>query len=104
MPTEGFFGGTNNSTAAFEYDSGSGKVTYNGVQVDSKNNPKDFPGSSSILIDVGLGIEYDASGNPKESTAFDIFLSMVRNTPAAGLIQTEIRLMSYNLPLMPQKL
>lgn len=66
------FGGTNNSSAAFAYDAGSGKVTYNGDQVDSKSNPKDFAGTKSILIDVGLGIEYDASGNPKESTAFDI--------------------------------
>jgi flagellar hook-associated protein 3 FlgL len=66
------FGGTNNSSAAFEYNSSTGKVTYNGVDVNTLSSPKDFPGSSSILIDVGLGIEYDASGNPKESTAFDI--------------------------------
>ena len=55
--------------------------TFNGATVDptlvdiTQANAKFFPGSNPILIDVGLGIKYNADGTVDESTAMDISMS-----------------------------
>jgi len=55
--------------------------TFNGAAVDptlvdiTQANAKFFPGSNPILIDVGLGIKYNADGTVDESTAMDISMS-----------------------------
>lgn len=55
--------------------------TFNGAAVDptlvdiNQANAKFFPGSNPILIDVGLGIKYNADGTVDESTAMDISMS-----------------------------
>ena len=55
--------------------------TFNGVTIDptkvdiTQANAKFFPGSNPILIDVGLGIKYNADGTVDESTAMDISMS-----------------------------
>lgn len=40
-----------------------------------QKNAMGFPGSDAILIDVGLGIEYDSEGNVDPTTALDISLN-----------------------------
>ena len=55
--------------------------TFNGAAIDptkvdvTQANAKFFPGSNPILIDVGLGIRYNADGTVDESTAMDISMS-----------------------------
>lgn len=94
------FGGTNNSSVPFTVEDG--VVSYNGVPVNTqvvetvnpdgtttytfngeeisaedakKMNSKLFPGSNPILIDVGIGIQYDENGIADPQTALDISLN-----------------------------
>lgn len=68
------FGGTNNETSPFVYDETTGKITYNGVDINSQNL-SDFPMSKDIYVDVGLGMKFDASGNVDKQTVMNISLN-----------------------------
>lgn len=57
------FGGTNNTTVAYEIKgSENGKyVTYNGVPVNSSRDPLSFPYSEMSYLDIGIGMTTDES-------------------------------------------
>lgn len=94
------FGGTSNGTTPFEtvnasvdadgnvvYDADGNIVpaadgaafkkivTYNGVALNSSNDPSTFPGSKPIYVDIGLGIKYDENYEVDGQTALDISLN-----------------------------
>ncbi len=98
------FGGTNNSSTPFVYNESTGKISFNGTNINlDKNNIvtdttvvpnkyyfggkeitadqaagpayKLFEGTRPILIDVGIGIKYNADGTIDPSTAMDISLN-----------------------------
>lgn len=71
------FGGNNNSTVAFTYDKDTNTVMYNGEDVNKYDDPNDFPGSTPILIDVGIGIVYDDTlpGGADPDTAMDLCIN-----------------------------
>lgn len=70
------------TTPGFTEDTAT-NYTFNGATIDptkvdvTQANAKFFPGSNPILIDVGLGIKYNADGTVDESTAMDISMSGV---------------------------
>lgn len=93
------FGGSNNSTQAYIYDDKTGKVSYNGVPVDTqvvvddsdpdnirytfngeritaeqaaKDNSANFPGGKPVYVDVGIGVQYDANGAVDPTTVIDL--------------------------------
>lgn len=55
------FGGLNNETVAFKIEGSEGGkyVTYNGVAINSSNNPDDFPYSGTSYLDIGIGMDTD---------------------------------------------
>lgn len=55
------FGGLNNETVAFKIEGvGEDKhVTYNGVAVNSSNDPESFPFSGTSYLDIGIGMATD---------------------------------------------
>lgn len=72
------FAGTNNSDVPFKTTtdaSGKTVVTYNGVDVNSSDDPTTFPSSEPILSDIGLGLQYDTNGDVIPDTAMDISLN-----------------------------
>lgn len=71
------FGGTNTTTAPFTIESG--KLLYNGVDVNSPS-----VGSDEIYVDVGLGLSVDASGNADANSAFSI------STPGSLVLGTGV--------------
>lgn len=68
------FGGTNNSTSPFVYDENTKTLTFNGVDINSANL-SDFPKSKEISLDIGLGLQFDASGNVDKQTVMNIALN-----------------------------
>ena len=68
------FGGTNNSTIPFVYDSNTKTLSFNGVDVNSQNL-SDFPRTSPIYVDVGLGMKTDVNGAVDPQTVMDISLN-----------------------------
>ncbi len=68
------FGGTNNSSTPFVYNSETKTLTYNGVDIYS-NNLSDFPETREISLDVGLGMRFDADGNVDKQTVMNISLN-----------------------------
>lgn len=69
------FGGENNETAAFAFEEnpdGTKSVLYNGVDINSSDNPKDFPYSDVITADIGLGIKIGADGKVDPQTGLQI--------------------------------
>lgn len=89
------FGGTNNSSPAFELDEVTGELTYNGVNI-SENDITLYNENGPIPVDIGLGIKFDASGKVDEQTVLDISLSGAEylgyGTDADGDSQNLIRL------------
>ncbi len=75
------FGGTNNSIPPYVYNEATGDITYNGVDVTTLGLTTPgatftgFPKTSSIYVDVGLGMQFDAAGNLDEQTVMDISLN-----------------------------
>ncbi len=59
------FGGMNNDSVAFKIEgSADGKyVTYNGVAVNSTNDPDAFPYPGVSFLDIGIGLSTDATTN-----------------------------------------
>jgi flagellin-like hook-associated protein FlgL len=59
------FGGLNNDTVAFKVE-GSGEnkhITYNGVAINSSNDPESFPFSGTSYLDIGIGMATDGNIN-----------------------------------------
>ena len=54
------FGGVNNATPAFAIHNGT--VFYNGIDVNTVANPKDFPFSATSYLDAGLGMQFMPDG------------------------------------------
>lgn len=61
------FGGINNDCKAFAIDNG--RVIYNGVDVDTYNDPKLFPKSRESYADIGLGMMLNEEGRVDEQSA-----------------------------------
>lgn len=57
------FGGLNNDTVAFKIEgSGNSKyLTYNGVAVNSSNDPESFPYNGTSYLDIGIGMTTDTT-------------------------------------------
>lgn len=64
------FGGVNNDEKAFEIKNG--RVFYNGVDVDTFNDPNDFPNSVVSYCDIGLGMTLDKNGRIDEQSALPL--------------------------------
>lgn len=60
------FGGPNTTEAPFTVDA-SGKLLYNGVDVNSAE-----VSTEEVFVDMGLGVSHDASGKLQTNTAFSI--------------------------------
>lgn len=84
------FSGTNNSTAPFTVDEESGKLMYNGVEVEKIQYDKDngeyfymdendqkvsIPKNDPIYADIGLGYRYDSNMNADPRTAMEVSVS-----------------------------
>lgn len=61
------FGGINNDKKAFEIQDG--RVIYNGVDVDTYNEPTQFPNSRESYADIGLGMMLNEEGRVDEQSA-----------------------------------
>lgn len=64
------FGGVNNDEKAFSIEDG--RVIYNGVDVDTYNDPALFPNSVVSYCDIGLGMTLDKNGRIDEQSALPI--------------------------------
>lgn len=64
------FGGVNNDEKAFAIKDG--RVFYNGVDVDSFNDPNLFPESQVSYCDIGLGMTLDKNGRVDEQSALPV--------------------------------
>lgn len=64
------FGGVNNAEKAFSIDNG--RVIYNGVDIDTYNDPSMFPNSVVSYCDIGLGMTLDQNGRVDEQSALPI--------------------------------
>ena len=64
------FGGVNNDEKAFSIEDG--RVIYNGVDVDTYNDPTMFPNSVVSYCDIGLGMTLDQNGRVDEQSALPI--------------------------------
>ena len=82
------FSGTNNSTAPFTVDDKTGKLLYNGIEVekiqnekgeffylDDKGNKVSIPKNDPIYADIGLGYRYDGNMAADPRTAFQVSIS-----------------------------
>jgi flagellar hook-associated protein 3 FlgL len=77
------FGGLNNETAAFKIEgSENGKyLTYNGVSVNSSNDPDSFPYSGVSYLDIGIGMSTDkTNGRIDDQSALPITFNGVQCT------------------------
>ena len=77
------FGGLNNETAAFKIEgSEDGKyLTYNGVSVNSSNDPDSFPYSGVSYLDIGIGMSTDkTNGRIDDQSALPITFNGVQCT------------------------
>ncbi|MDK2812948.1 MAG: flagellar hook-associated protein 3 FlgL [Clostridiales bacterium] len=81
------FAGTNNSDAPFTVDATSGKLQFNGIDVDQISyqggayvypDPSDpslkkvVPNSGNLYADIGLGLKVSSTGTPDSRTAFEV--------------------------------
>ncbi len=64
------FGGINNDEKAFAIEDG--RAIYNGVDVDTYNDPDMFPNSRESYCDIGLGMTLDKNGRVDEQSALPI--------------------------------
>ncbi len=64
------FGGINNDSKAFAIEDG--RVIYNGVDVDTYNDPNLFPNSDVSYCDIGLGMTLDEEGRVDEQSAMEL--------------------------------
>ena len=64
------FGGVNNDEKAFSIEDG--RVIYNGVDVDTYDDPTLFPNSVVSYCDIGLGMTLDKNGRVDEQSALPI--------------------------------
>ncbi len=64
------FGGVNNDEKAFSIEDG--RVIYNGVDVDTYDDPTMFPNSVVSYCDIGLGMTLDKNGRVDEQSALPI--------------------------------
>lgn len=64
------FGGVNNDEKAFSIEDG--RVIYNGVDVDTYNDPTMFPNSVVSYCDIGLGMTLDKNGRIDEQSALPL--------------------------------
>ena len=77
--TDGYiFGGSNSTDKPFTVDETTGKLQYNGVDLDSLDLSDaadkaqyDQLASDSLYVDIGLGVEFDASGEVNRNTVFN---------------------------------
>ncbi len=84
------FAGTNNSSAPFTVDDTSGKLQFNGIDVDQISyqngayvypDPSDptqtkvVPNSGDVYADIGLGLKVSSTGVPDSRTAFEVSFS-----------------------------
>lgn len=82
------FGGTNNSAAPFTVDEDTGKLLYNGIEVekiqkedgeyfylDENGEKVTIPKNDPIYADIGLGYRYDGNKNADPRTAFEVSIS-----------------------------
>ena len=69
------FGGVNNDTTIFKIEDIGGKktITYNGVDINSLDDPDDFPFSESSYTDIGIGMVIDpATGRVDPQSALPV--------------------------------
>ena len=59
------FGGMNNETTAFRIEGSEGGkyVTYNGVALNSSNDPQSFPYNGESYLDIGIGMSVDENSS-----------------------------------------
>ncbi len=77
------FGGLNNETAAFKIEGteDSKYLTYNGVAVNSSNDPTSFPYSGVSYLDIGIGMATDqTNGRIDDQSALPITFNGVQCT------------------------
>ena len=112
------FGGTNNSTAPFTVDENTGKLMYNGIEVEGihkedgeyfyypdPNNPDPatripIPKDDPIYADIGLGYRYDNNMVADPRTAFEVSFSgldLIGFGTAAGDKGTQVSGNLYDL-------
>lgn len=94
------FGGVNNEDVCFNIknlgDSDSRKVvTYNGVAVDTYEDPTLFPQSRSSYVDVGLGMKVGKDGRIDEQSAIEVTFNGCEvtgcgKTPTSAFIETGV--------------
>ncbi len=100
------FGGTNNTTNAFEIKGtiGSQYVTYNGIPVNASSDPTSFPYSETSYLDIGIGMEIDDNGRIDDQTALPITFNGVDCT-GCGVTQRSVKIdLQTILPSQPYKL
>ena len=69
------FGGVNNDTTVFKIENAGGKktITYNGVDINSIDDPDKFPYSESSFTDIGTGMVIDpATGRVDPQSALPV--------------------------------
>ncbi len=88
------FGGTNNTTNAFEIKGtiGSQYVTYNGIPVNASSDPLSFPYSETSYLDIGVGMDMnDTTGRVDDQTALPITFNGV-DCVGCGVTQRSVKL------------
>lgn len=96
------FGGVNNDEVCFNIENfGEGAdtrkiVTYNGVDVDTYDDPTLFPQSKSSYVDVGLGMHVGKDGRIDEQSAIEVTFNGCEitgcgKTPTSAFIETGIQ-------------
>ena len=100
------FGGTNNTTNAFEIKGtiGSQYVTYNGIPVNASSDPDSYPYSEKSYLDIGIGMEIDDNGSIDDQTALPITFNGVECV-GCGVTQRSVKIdLESIIPGEPYKL
>ena len=101
------FGGTNNTTNAFEIKGyvGSQYVTYNGIPVNASSDPQSYPYSETSYLDIGVGMDMnDTTGRVDDQTALPITFNGV-DCVGCGVTQRTVQIDLENIsPAAPYKL
>ncbi|WKY45531.1 hypothetical protein Q5O14_05420 [Eubacteriaceae bacterium ES2] len=79
------YGGGNTTTKPFTVDSTTGKLFYNGVDLDTllddgSDTTYNELAADSLYVDIGLGVEFDASGDVERTTVFNYSVTGVSFT------------------------
>lgn len=100
------FGGTNNTTNAFEIKGNIGYqyVTYNGIPVNASSDPNSYPYSEKSYLDIGIGMDIDKTGRIDDQTALPITFNGVECV-GCGITQRSVRIdLESIIPGEPYKL